>query len=215
MTNNFKKIEKELTEKTKEFGFDIEEIFNIGVKFGRELEANNMENYRLQFFIEREELANLAESIRKKHETISNLIANQVKEAIKETINEETSWTVGVGSYYKNDGKFSEEISNKYNVQLVNVTQPQTDGDFEVEFSVTGKIAEIFNQFEYRHFIEITLSNDSGEDNTTLSREKDINKLYNPSLLIYPSKTKEELDRLKDFEQALVKKLMFQIIGRS
>jgi hypothetical protein len=215
MADNFKKIEDELKKVTDEYQPDIELIFNIGVKLGRQLQEQNITDIRLPFFVEKEELANLVDSVRKTQREIADLILNQVHDAINETIEEDGSWTVGVGSYYRGDGALSEEIVKKYYVQFQSIKQPQTDGDFETSFSVQGKLAEVFNEFEYSPTIQITLDNESGEDNATLDSKHDVKNLYSPTLMIYVKPNKEELDKLKKFKEALVKKLMFQIIGRT
>jgi len=215
MTDNFKKIEDELKKLTDGYHPDIELIFNIGVKLGRQLQEKNLTDIRLPFFVEKEELENLVDSVRKTQREIADLILNQVHDAINETIEEEGSWTVGVGSYYRGDGVLSEEIVKKYHVQFQSISQPQTNGDFETTFSVQGKLAEVFNEFEYSPTIQITLDNESGEDNATLDSKRDVKNLYSPTLMIYVKPNKEELDKLKKFKEALVKKLMFQIIGRT
>ena len=215
MTNDFEKIEDELKKVTDGFQPDIELIFNIGVKLGRKLQEQNLTDIRLPFFIEKEELANLVDSVRKTQREIADLILNQVHDSINETIEEEGSWTVGVGSYYRGDGVLSEDIVKKYYVQFQSIKQPQTDGDFETSFSVQGKLAEVFNEFEYSPTIQITLDNESGEESATLDSKRDVRNLYNPTLMIYVKPNKEELDKLKKFKEALVKKLMFQIIGRT
>ena len=174
-----------------------------------------MQSESLPFFIEKEELANLVDSVRKTQREIADLILNQVHDSINETIEEEGSWTVGVGSYYRGDGVLSEDIVKKYYVQFQSIKQPQTDGDFETSFSVQGKLAEVFNEFEYSPTIQITLDNESGEESATLDSKRDVRNLYNPTLMIYVKPNKEELDKLKKFKEALVKKLMFQIIGRT
>ena len=215
MTNDFEKIEDELKKVTDGYQPDIELIFNIGVKLGRKLQEQNLTDIRLPFFIEKEELANLVDSVRKTQREIADLILNQVHDSINETIEEEGSWTVGVGSYYRGDGVLSEDIVKKYYVQFQSIKQPQTDGDFETSFSVQGKLAEVFNEFDYSPTIQITLDNESGEESATLDSKRDVRNLYNPTLMIYVKPNKEELDKLKKFKEALVKKLMFQIIGRT
>ena len=215
MNETLKKLEAELRENTSQYRNNIETIFNIGVKFGKELQASNIQEYRLDYFIEIEELDNLSESIRKTIDDITDLIFTQVKEALKEFIEEEGSWSVGVGSYYRNDGTLTDEIVNKHYVQFEKLEQPQTDGDFEARFRIKGKLADVFSEHGYNNSIEITLENSSGDDNTTLYKEADLKKLYSPSLMINPRKNKEELEKLKVFKEALVKKLMFQIIGRT
>lgn len=215
MTNKLKLIEAELAKVLDEYGPDIEEIFNIGVKIGRELESTNLPDYRLDIFIKKEERENLREAIRKTRREIADLILNQVHAAIKEIIEEGDSWEVGVSSYYRNDGKFSEEIVNKYFVQFDSIQQRQTNGSFETYFSVKGKLEETFKRFEYGTTVEITLDNDSGEDNTSINREHDIQNLYSPSLMFGVEESIEGLEKLKKFKEAIVKNLMFQIIGRT
>ncbi|CAB4719217.1 unannotated protein [freshwater metagenome] len=215
MPDKLKSIEAELVKVLEEYGPNVEEIFNLGVKIGRELQAKNLPDYRLETFVKKEEIENLRESIRNKKREIADLILNQVHAAIKEIIDEGDSWDVGVGSYYRNDGKFSDEIVKKYFVQFESIQQPQTNGSFETYFRVKGKLEETFNKFEYGTTIEITLDNDSGEDNTSISSERDIQNLYSPSLMIGVEQTLEGLEKLKQFKEAIVKNLMFQIIGRT
>jgi Fic family protein len=127
MGNNLSKIEEELKLHYKNFGTDIEAIFNIGVKIGRELELNKLPDYRLDFFKNLEDLSNIQEKIRTVKQEVANLILQQIQNAVKEIISDGSSWTVGVTSYYRNDGKFSEEIVKKY--VEINVAHPFMEGN--------------------------------------------------------------------------------------
>ena len=215
MKNNLTKIEEELKLHYKKFGTDLEAIFNVGVKIGRELEINKLPDYRLDFFKNLEDLSNIQEKIRTTKRDVADLILKQIHNAIKEIISDGSSWTVGVGSYYRNDGKFSEDIVNKYCVKFLSAEQPQTHGHFDTYFEITGRLANTFEKYEYNNRIEVTLDNESGEDNVSIYDESDIDNLYSPNLNFYTDETQEELDKLIKFKNSIIKNLMFQIIDGS
>jgi hypothetical protein len=215
MENNLTKIEEELKIHYKKFGTDIEAIFNVGVKIGRELELNKLPDYRLDFFKNLENLENIQEKIRTTKREVADLILQQIHNAVKEIISDGTSWTVGVTSYHRNDGKFSDEIVKKYCVRFLSVEQPQTHGHFDTHFEITGRLGKTFEKYGFSNRIEVTLDNDSGEDNMSIYSEDDVESFYSPSLNFRVEPTQEGLENLIKFKESILKNLMFQIIDKS
>jgi len=215
MENNLSKIEEELKLHYKNFGTDIEAIFNVGVKIGRELELNKLPDYRLDFFKNLEDLSNIQEKIRALKKEVANLILQQIQNAVKEIISDGSSWTVGVTSYYRNDGKFSDEIVKKYCVNFLSAEQPQTHGHFDTHFEVTGRLGNTFEKYGYSNRIDVTLDNDSGEDNISIYNEDDVESFYSPSVNFHVEQTQEGLENLIKFKESIFKNLMFQIIDKS
>ena len=215
MENNLTKIEEELILHYKQFGTDIETIFNIGVKIGRELELNKLPDYRLDFFKNLEDLSNIQEQIRTVRKEVADLILQQIHNAVKEIISDGTSWTVGATSYYRNDGKFSDDIVKKYCVNFLSAEQPQTHGHFDTHFEITGRLGKTFEKYGYSNRIDVTLDNDSGEDNISIYNESDVESFYSPSLNFRVEPTQEGLENLVKFKESILKNLMFQIIDKS
>lgn len=215
MNTTINEIESELTNAIKKFGTDNEQVFNLGVKLGRELERTNKPDYRLAIFSEIEAKKDISEQARQLKNSIEKLLLSRVKLAVTEIINTDYDWTVGVGSYYYGDGKFSDGIVKKYSVEFESISQPNTDGHFETYFSIEGKLLQCFEEYGCTPRLEVTLDNDSGEDHVSLNSEDDVGHLYGPYLHMPVPSTEEELEKLIKLKSSLEKVLMFNIIGGS
>ena len=213
MNTKINEIESELTNAIKKFGTNNEQVFNLGVKLGRELEKTNKPDYRLAIFSELEVEKDISEQARNIKRSIEKLLLSRVRLAITDIINANYGWTVGVGQYYNGDGKFSDEIIKKYDIQFDSIHQPNTNGHFDTYFSIKGKLLKCFEEYGCTPRLEVTLDNDSGEDHMNLTDESDVESLYSPILQMPIPKTKDELDNLIKLKNSLEKVLMFNIIG--
>ena len=178
-----------------------EKLYKLGIQVGRHLEKNNLADYRATLFSDRENRQNNVKLVRDKVGILEDLLLKIVKCAIKETLESGYIWTVGTSDYYKDDGKFDEEISEKYFVQLNRVNQEYTNGDFQVDFDMVGELNEAFKNEGFSTNFMITVSNRTGEDYTSVYKPSDLESVYD-AIISYnteePNLRLENLDRLMD-----------------
>lgn len=215
MTINLQSIQKRLKKSIKGFDTDFESIYKVGVEIGRKLEKSNAPDFRLPYFITLEEERNINDAARKLHREIGDIVLKQVHSAIREIISTNNSWTVGVGQYYRGDGKFSDEIIEKYGVAFDSIDQQYSGGHFETVFTVKGRLEKCFSDYGYFPRLEVTLDNGSGDDYVHMSCDEDIENLYSPGLMMPIPKSIEELEKLRQVKTSLDKTLLFQVIGRT
>lgn len=215
MTNNLEKLELELEKIFKNGNFNAEAFFNYGVKFGRELQLSNLQDYRLAMFVKHEAQVILRDKIYDIIKQLNNILLDQVHSAVKETIKNNGSWCAGVGYYERDKGVFDQAIVDKYLVQFRSASQVNTDSHFETYFVFKGKLEEIFVQYKFANSFVITFDNDSGGDSATLYRIEDVIALYSPSLLINVENTTEDYNRLCSFRDAIIKKLLFSMVANN
>ena len=213
MNTKIEEIETQLVNAIKKFGTNNEEVFNLGVKLGRELERINKPDFRLAIFSEIEAKQDISEQARIIKNGIEKLLLSRVRLAVTDIINASYGWTFGVGQYYSGDGKFSDDIIKKYDVKFYAIDQHNTNGDFDTYFSIKGKLLKCFEEYGCTPRLEVVLDNDSGEDHINLTDECDVENLYSPRLQMPIPSTRDELDKLITLKASLEKVLMFNIIG--
>jgi hypothetical protein len=197
MNNAIKNLNKKIREHTVETGKADETLFNFGVELGRLFEKNNVDNSRLDFFIEQEKELNRYESTRLRIESVNNIIHTIIVKAHKEqyrtkgTIHYRTGWS-------NENNPLNDSISNKYNITYSSIDQEYVGGDFSIFFNLNGQLKDIFIQHNIGTRVEIFLSNSSGEDHEYIASEEDSeNDLYGTCISLYPNdmdKSEFEID---------------------
>lgn len=158
---------------------EAEELFNLGVGFGKYLEKNKLEDVRLEFFVQHELRKETRTAIYEDIDTLNDSLFKLVKMAFKEEINLNVfeCWEIDTSSFSGHKHELSEEIVKKYNFQVISVSQPTKWGDFELTCMLTGKLAEIVEKYQFKKVFSVSYSSASGEEYETIY-EDDISSFY-------------------------------------
>lgn len=193
-----------------------EKLFNLGVELGRMLEKNNIAEYRLPFFVEQEDAKSLAQIKQALIEKAEKLLLDIVKSAYKAELDLSGAITIDASYYGSRNEHLSEDVVNNFFVKHTNTEQYQSGQDFTLTFLLQGKLQEIFKRHSVSPQFEITVSNNSGEEDETLYDADDIDhQLYRININQHAHTTTLSVEQLKAFVDDLEKNLLFLIIKRS
>lgn len=198
ITSETDKINDELVKFCKKLRIVInEDIFNLGVKFGRLLEKNNLDDLRLPYFQDKDKESALLKEILNTNKSIDRVIDTIVKAAVTEQIEQHGDWEVGYGSYYRDYGKLDDGIANKFEIQLDSVNQQERNGDFQAYFKLLGESAKVVKKHGFKPLVFVGVMNSTGDECERIISPDDIdNTLYNIGLDINIEKDANYLDRL-------------------
>lgn len=177
MSDKLQELEYEYKEASKNRA-DAETLFDIAVKFGRELERQKIDSYRAEYWIWLDELLIKSESKQEVLNNINNFILKVVKGLIREQIKTKHYWILDVSRQHYEHNKISEELYKKYLIEFVNVEKSEDATDFNIYFRFTDELAELLAEYEIGNSIEIIMTNNSGDDEVTIHSELELNKLY-------------------------------------
>lgn len=148
-----------------------ESLFLLGVELGRYLEQQGMEDVLLDFFSQ-QRLDIVREKEIDEIFVKMNVIAEAlVKPAIAMQLKKHGEWSIGTNEE-RGYGKLDDDVANATNVQLWDVRQEMVEGDLDLVFEVTGKLADILYSHRYPPYIFATVENDY-ENVVELSDEND------------------------------------------
>lgn len=172
MTNNLDEFDKKLAELlTHTWNLDKEDLFNLGVEVGRELAMHNIATYRSPIWAKLESENKQVLEIYNAAEKIENFIATLVKLSVTEHINETGSWSIAKRGGFD---KFSDEIVEKYNVQVLHCDMESHGGDFTVTFSIENELAKLFDKHNIYNEFTVNISNYSGDEHQTIYDAKEV-----------------------------------------
>ena len=177
MSDKLQELEYEYKEASKNRA-DAETLFDIAVKFGRELERQKIDSYRAEYWIRLDELLIKSEKKQEVLKSINNFILKVVRGLIREQIKTKHYWTLDVSRQQYEHNKISEELYKKYLIEFVNVEKSEDATDFNIYFRFTDDLAELLAEYEVGNSIEIIMTNNSGDDEVTIHSELELNKLY-------------------------------------
>jgi len=179
MTENLKRIEAEILEKISNGDITSEFYFDAGVRIGRELQLNNLPDYRLELFKEIEDDKALKRKFSELHKKVCDWLERLVKLSIKDHISQNLYgvWTVGLDNTFLQNCVFDESIVEKRFVQYSNLRRGEGD-HFIAFFTVEGKLKKIFEKHLQPIKFEIVVDNDDGGDNLTIKNLNQIESLY-------------------------------------
>jgi len=177
MSDKLQELEYEYKEASKNRA-DAETLFDIAVKFGRELERQKIDSYRAEYWIKLDELLIKSENKQVVLNSINNFILKVVKGLIREQIKTKHYWTLDVSTQQYEHNNISEELYKKYLIEFVNVEKSEDATDFNIYFRFTDDLAELLAEYEIGNSIEIIMTNNSGDDEVTIHTEQELSKLY-------------------------------------
>jgi len=172
------KINLELEEYLGEYRGADEKIFDFGVRLGRLLEQRKMDDFRLQYFVEQSSAIELARDKQGLIDEIDKFALGMICFACCKHIEKYGSICFDADWRSRTDAKLEEEIVEEFGVQIQRTNQTQVRGDFEVIFSTTGKLDELFAKFKLPKEFSATLLNKTGEESCTLNDEDGVSESF-------------------------------------
>lgn len=216
MTDDITKLNKAVVEYADKHRTLDEKLFNLGVELGRLLEKDNIAEYRLPFFVEQENAENIAQEKGKLIRQAEKRLLDLVKKAYKAELDESGAITIDAGYNGRKESHLSDDIVNQFLVKHTHTEQYQSGQDFTLTFLLQGKLQEIFQRHSVSPQFEITVSNNSGEEDETLYDADDIDhQLYRLNIKQHAQTTRLSVEQLKAFVDDLEKNLLFLLIKGS
>ena len=211
MSNKLSEINDKLAELLKKgWALSNEDLFNLGVEFGKELAKNNIETYRAPVWSELEQSNTKELEIRKAVERIEDFIATLVKLSVTAHMQDGATWSIAKGGGYGLD-KFSDEIVEKYNVQVSGCDMESYGGEFLVTFNVEGELADLFDKHNIYKEFTVRIYNDNGEEEQTLYDIKKVDGYIDDVRSYVRNSNEWELEKYIDFLHEISKPYLFLI----
>ena len=187
-----------------------ERIFELGIELGKHLAATKENFERLEFFIRREEDGARDERIREKRKKIDNLISRLFYMACTKQIEINGSVEFDADKYWREGSNlFDVQVVEKFGVQCKSVTQEDDDQDFNIEYEVVGKIGEIFEKYEARKSISVTVHNLNAVSKLMISNSQELYEALGASWISFHSgAVTHDEKRLEEFMEELNKETL-------
>jgi len=193
-----------------------EKLFNFGIELGRQLERAGIADYRLDFFVEQENAENVAQTKAALIFKAETLILGVVKRTYKAQMELSGAITIDASYSGRREEHLSEDIVNRFFVKHTHTEQYHSGQDFKLTFLLQGKLLEIFQHHSVSPQLEITVSNNGGEEDETLYDAEDIDQqLYRINIKQHAQTTRLSVEQLTAFVEDLEKNLMFLLIKGS
>lgn len=212
--NQLLALEKELENIFSNFGqADERSLFEIGIKFGRQLEKLGIENYESDYWEKQKQEQILENKIRQKEDQVENFIAQLVRLSVKELIRETGSWTIAKRNYgYEALEQFSDETIAKYQIRVLSVDMESYGGDFEIRYELVGELAEKFKKYNvYEQFTSLVY-NKNGEEEQSIYDVEDVDA-YIDRLTVQVRKSNEwTLEQYDVFLNDISKPFLFLLL---
>lgn len=173
----FKKVVADAV--SKKTNFD-EDAFNLGMEFGRLLQKNNLTNFRLQTFIDKEEKSKRLGDTKDIQTEIEKLVGQLAQFAIKATVKDHCSLTFDSTSDATSI-KLPKEIEDKFLVAYDSTDQNNEDDDFKISFHAVGELKKVLNKHKVRDNFTITLWNLSNQTEITITMPDDLSGSFKAS----------------------------------
>ena len=157
---------------SKKANFD-EEAFNLGVEFGRLLERNNLDTFRLQTFIDKENKAKRLGDTKDLQIEIEKLVGKLALLAIKSTVKDHYSLTFD-STLDATSIELPKEIEEKFLVSYQATEQYNEDDDFKISFRALGELEKTLVKHKLRDKFTITLRNLSNQTDITIDETDDL-----------------------------------------
>ncbi len=190
---------------------DHEKLFNLGIELGRRLNENKIDDFRLSVWSDLEQNHLKMSAIYQAEKNIEELIAKLVRLSILHHINAHGVWSIARGGGYGLD-KFSDEIVQKFNIQVVNCDMERDGDDFTVNFVVTDQLATIFAKHKIYKGFDASITNDSGDDNQSLHDSKDLRNYIHSINAHIRNSNEWELYQYEDFLIEISKPFTFDLL---
>ncbi len=190
---------------------DMQTAFDIGLKFGRELEKENIEDYKFIFWEQREQQKARSILMNTEISSINKFLLSLVKKAFTEHFKENGYWSISERDYDLRWSRFSDEIVEKHCIQYAGMGAWSYD-DFKCNFNACGKLKELFLHYGLSNALTVIMVNSSGDNHLEISRIENIEKGMYGIRSPLDLKNDWTLEKFKEFHDALVKLFLFELI---
>lgn len=214
--NQLIKLEKELENIFSDFGrADERSLFEIGIKFGRQLEKIGIENYECNYWKQKNIDRLLEVEIASKVAKVEMLVKQLVRLSVKEFITENGSWTIEKEKYFSSTPEqFSDETVKKYQVQVKNVDMENYGGDYKVTFEVVGDLGKKFKNFNVFNEVHTFIRNDSGGEEQSIYDVDGVDR-YIDDLTVYVQNSNNwNIEQYDVFIDDISKPFIFLLLQR-
>lgn len=140
-----------------------EQVFNAGIELGRFLEREKIASHRISFFIKQQADIESCDAIENFQEKINAKLLNLVKLAAEASIKEGKVLTYSAKKAAAKS-KFSSNVTDTYLVQHSSTSQDSEEDDVYLNFTVTGKLADIFREHDAALNFMVVFNNFGGTD---------------------------------------------------
>lgn len=189
-----------------------EKLFLMGVKLGRVLAEQGVEDVRLDFFVNQELATDCLEQAMELCKQMDEIAKAIVIDAITAQVEEHGVWSVGPGSHGKDE--FSLGVANKYNLQVKWSNQSHTDDNIDIVFAMTGRLADEIKRHGFEPEISAEVFCFEGKS-VDLYRESSVADDIGTVRFSFSWKpTVECVNRLKALKDALTKMYVFELAAR-
>jgi hypothetical protein len=207
-------LELELKNLFPKYGLaDQESVFELGVKFGRQLERLGIENYEPEYWKQKKQEEALEQKIREKVDKVENFIAQLVRLSVKDLIREKGSWTIAKRDFgYGVRDQFSDETIEKYQIRIVDVDMESYGGDFEIRYEVVGELGEKFKKYKiYEQFTSLVY-NENGEEEQSIYDVDNVDAYIDRLTVHVRNSNKWEIDQYDVFLNDISKPFLFVLL---
>lgn len=214
--NQLLALEKELESLFPKFGqADERSLFEIGIKFGRQLEKIGIENYECNYWKQKNIDRLLEVEIASKVAKVEMLVKQLVRLSVKEFITENGSWTIEKEKYFSSTPEqFSDETVKKYQVQVKNVDMENYGGDYKVTFEVVGDLGKKFKNFNVFNEVHTFIRNDSGGEEQSIYDVDGVDR-YIDDLTVYVQNSNNwNIEQYDVFIDDISKSFIFLLLQR-
>lgn len=189
-----------------------EKLFLMGVKLGRVLAEQEVEDVRLDFFVNQELATDCLEQAMELCKQMDEIAHAIVIDAITAQVEEHGVWSVGPGSHGKDE--LSLDVANRYNLQVNWSNQSHTDENIDIVFAMTGRLADeiVRHGFEPEISAEVYCFEGKSVD---FYRESSVaDDIESVKFQLGWQSTVECVNRLKALKDALTKMYVFELAAR-
>ena len=186
---------------------DVVTVSKLLLKISQTLNPTQLKDYScppLTRFIDETDEAKIKWAI---HREIEELLVRLFKCAFNEHISAVGYANISCRRFHEYEyPTFSDEIANKFGLNITGVDLDHPGAEFDVKGVFVGKLAALFALFDGADEFEISLSNDSGEDDEMLD---DASGFYSFTLTM----RKVTLEQVKSIKHELEKHISFLVLS--
>lgn len=206
-------LESELESLCQKISHADKSLFDIGIKFGRELERLGIEKYESDYWVQQNIDALKKNQIDVRVAKVEKFIRQLIRLSVKELITETGSWTIGKAEYFSSTPEqFRDETVKKYQIQVKNVDMESYGGEFKVTFEVVGELGKKFKKYNIFNEVHSFIRNDNGEEEQTIYDANEVDR-YIDNLTVYVENSNNwNIEQYDEFFDDITKPFIFLLM---
>lgn len=210
MKTQFNELEAKLQKLYDDRDFnDSRAIFDIGVQFGSLIQLQNIKEYEYKFWKKFDEEKNKEQLIRDAVDSIDDFLLRLVRSSIKDYISKNCDWSIEKGNWSSRFDSFDLGTRRKYCVQIIRVNMTQYGGDFECDFKVVGRLANLFKKHNIYERFQVRIYNDNGEESMRIYDISDVDSAVSRLNCFVRNSNNWELEQYRNFLHNISKEFLF------